>query len=150
SCAVEHSPSKELLAAVAGGEKTVPRVFVETDGKLNFPLQCRHCQEPACVYACMSGALSKEEKTGKVVVSEEKCVGCWMCVMTCPFGAIIQGSDHKVIKKCDRCPDREEPACTTACPTDAIQFISVDQFSKDRRRKYLTVFNSQREEAEQL
>jgi len=67
ACAVEHALSKELLAAVLGKESTKPRIFVETDGETNLPLQCRHCQEPMCVNACMTGALAKDSTTGKVL-----------------------------------------------------------------------------------
>lgn len=142
ACAVEHSFSKELFAAVLGKERTKPRIFVETDGEINLPLQCRHCQEPMCVNACMTGALSKDATTGKVLFNQDKCVGCWMCVMTCPFGTIEQDMSEKIISKCDRCPDREQPACANACPTGAIRYTKVADFAHDQRKHYLTNFTN--------
>ncbi|WP_366924397.1 4Fe-4S dicluster domain-containing protein [Metallumcola ferriviriculae] len=140
ACAVEHSLSKELFAAVIKKEQPTARIFVETDGVINLPLQCRHCQDPACVNACMSGALQRKPTTGMVVADQNKCVGCWMCVMACPFGAIAQDPEYKVINKCDRCPDLDQPACTVACPTGAVKFVEVSRFSQERRKQYLTSF----------
>jgi carbon-monoxide dehydrogenase iron sulfur subunit len=41
----------------------------------------------------MTGAMSRDEKTGAVLHDQEKCVGCWMCVMVCPFG--VTKPDHE-------------------------------------------------------
>ncbi|MEW6623081.1 MAG: 4Fe-4S dicluster domain-containing protein [Bacillota bacterium] len=140
ACAVEHSEAKDLIGAVLKKEQPVARIFVETDGRSNLPLQCRHCEEPYCVYACMSGAMKKDEETKRVSVDQDRCVGCWMCVMACPFGAIVQDTMQRVINKCDFCPDKKEPACTAACPTGALRLMEVSDFSKEKRQKYLTVF----------
>lgn len=144
ACAVEHALSKDLFAAVLNKESSAARIFVETDGETNLPLQCRHCQEPACANACMSGALQRDAETGKVLFNRDGCVGCWMCVMACPFGAIEQDRGQKVISKCDRCPDREVPACAGACPTGAIKFVEITEYSSDRRKRYLTEFVKER------
>ena len=36
----------------------------------------------------MTGAMHRDEETEAVLCDEDKCVGCWMCIMVCPFGAI--------------------------------------------------------------
>ncbi|MBM4237196.1 MAG: 4Fe-4S dicluster domain-containing protein [Euryarchaeota archaeon] len=91
-----------------------------------IPIRCRHCDDPACVAACMSGALLKDED-GAVRHYEDQCVGCWMCVMTCPYGAIIRDTDNKIVMKCDLCPERDTPACVEACKTGAMLcLIDVD------------------------
>jgi len=41
---------------------------------------------------------------------------------------------HKAYR-CDRCPDRETPACVEACPSNALVYSSVEAFSKEKRRK---------------
>ena len=46
--------------------------------------QCMHCLDPACVGACMLGALQKGEK-GIVSYNPDLCVGCRYCEMGCPF-----------------------------------------------------------------
>ncbi|MEL1136327.1 4Fe-4S dicluster domain-containing protein [Desulfitobacterium sp. THU1] len=137
ACAVAHSQSKQLFAAIFERELPHKRVFVETDGVVNMPLQCRQCSDTPCVHACMAGAMRVDPATGLVQVKSEKCVGCWMCVMVCPFGVISQGSSRQVVK-CDRCQELDyEPACVSACPTKAIQFVEVDGFASGTRKSWM-------------
>lgn len=91
-----------------------------------YPIRCRHCDDPKCVEACMSGALMKNDE-GVVVHNPDKCVGCWMCIMACPFGAIKRDVKNKIIVKCDLCPHRETPACVEACKTGAIIFLREEE-----------------------
>ena len=43
------------------------RNFIYKNQKGGYtPLFCRHCDKPECVMSCMSGALTKDEKTGHV------------------------------------------------------------------------------------
>ncbi|MFC1675306.1 4Fe-4S binding protein, partial [Candidatus Omnitrophota bacterium] len=51
---------------------------------------------------------------------ETRCVGCWMCMMACPYGAIKPNTKTKLAVRCDKCKDKDEPACVIACPTGAI------------------------------
>lgn len=137
ACAVAHSPGKTLFTAIFDAQTPQKRVFVETNGDLNFPLQCRQCSDTPCIQACMSGAMHKDPTTGLVQVNPEKCVGCWMCVMVCPFGAITESPLHTALK-CDRCRELDyEPACAAACPTKALQWIEVDRFATAGRRSWL-------------
>lgn len=68
----------------------------------------------------MSGALIKT-KEGIVIHEEDQCVGCWMCVMTCQFGAIFRDTAHKIVVKCDTCPDYDVPPCVAVCKFDAMR-----------------------------
>ena len=61
-----------------------------------------------------------------VIHEGDKCVGCWMCIMACPYGAIKRDPASKIILKCDFCPGRRTPACVEACKTDAILIVEVD------------------------
>lgn len=136
ACAMEHADGNTIIGAML--EKVKPRINVEPFNGKAVPVLCRHCDEPACVDACMAGAMRKEEESGFVLNEggQQECVGCWMCVMACPYGAIVQGvgPDKKALK-CDRCSHREVPACVAACPNEALIFEKPDQFSKERRRK---------------
>ena len=53
-----------------------------------------------------------------------------MCVMVCPFGAIVMDIEEKNALKCDMCPDRDTPACVEACPTKALFTGKEEDFKK--------------------
>lgn len=139
ACAVAHSETKTLFGAVNEASPPQKRVFVETNGLVNFPLQCRQCEDTPCVHACMAGAMHLDS-IGLVQLDTTRCVGCWMCVMSCPFGVIAQvPSTHKATK-CDRCQELAyEPACVTACPTKALEFVEVNEFAHSGRKSYLAL-----------
>ncbi len=79
-CLVEHSKSKDIIKAFKKERpRPLPRMIVEEKGAVSFALQCRHCDEPHCLEACMTGALYRDERTGAILHRKEQCVGCWMC-----------------------------------------------------------------------
>ncbi|RME47264.1 MAG: 4Fe-4S dicluster domain-containing protein, partial [Caldilineae bacterium] len=103
---------------------------VEYNGRFHWIFakrQCMHCEEPACAAACIVGALHKTPD-GPVVYDAHKCIGCRYCTLACPYGVPTFEWDKPVpyIRKCTMCADRlaqgMEPACTKACPTDALLF----------------------------
>ena len=135
ACAVEHSRSKTLFGAVGEFPPPKSRVYVEwmaPDKKI--PIVCRQCEDAPCMYACISGAISRNE-TGVVVTDADKCIGCWTCVMVCPYGVIGRHLEAGKAYRCDRCPDRDLPACVSACPTGALVFDTVPDYSKAQRRQ---------------
>ncbi len=109
---------------------TVVNKYSETSSEnpVTLKVQCMHCDQPACVSACIVGAFSKGE-TGAVVWDESKCIGCRYCMVACPF-QIPAFDYHKAIEpeihKCDFCIDRitkgQLPACVEICPVEAITF----------------------------
>lgn len=135
ACAVEHSQSKSVFAAIKESPLPKKRVKTENVGAKIISLHCQHCDDAPCIKACMSGALSKDEKTGATVHDKDKCVGCWMCVMVCPFGAIVRDIENHIAVKCDLCPDREDFACVVACPTDALFVGTKKEFEKKLKEK---------------
>lgn len=135
ACQKAHADSV-FYAPIRDSEPT--RIYLQVVEKSPVPLVCRHCEEPACVKACMTGAMQKDEKTG--IVSNEftpqRCVGCWMCVMACPFGVISpkQDGDRKIAVKCDMCVKRGSPACVDSCPKGALVYIEDDKFAEYKRQ----------------
>jgi len=73
------------------------------------------------------------------VGTERKCIGCWMCVVACPYGLVGRDAERKVAIKCDReCVDeRGVPACVRACPTHALVFATVEEYDMIRRREFV-------------
>lgn len=122
ACIVEHSISKDIIRAFKQEEKRPARNVVEECGPVSFSVHCRHCDEPPCVQVCISGAMVKDPATGIVKHIPEKCVGCWSCVMACPYGVIKRDTDQGKVIKCDLCPDRDLPACVSACPNEALLY----------------------------
>ena len=99
---------------------------------VHFPRSCLHCETPACVTVCPTGASYKRHEDGIVLVDEDKCIGCKLCSWACPYGAREYSEVEGVMKKCTLCVDRiynehldeidREPACVQACPTRARHF----------------------------
>jgi len=122
-CKVSHSKSKDIIKAFKK-EKPMARVHVEEHGAQSFAVQCRNCDEPDCVYSCISGAMYIDEKTGEVKHDPEKCVGCWTCIMVCHRGAILRDEREKrIASKCDLCHDMDSPACVVHCPNEALMLV---------------------------
>ncbi len=123
-CLVHHSESKKIVKAFKEEfPRAMSRLVVEEQGYLSFALQCRHCEEAPCVEACITGAMHRDPETNAILCDQEKCVGCWMCVMVCPFGVIKRDMEIKqVASKCDLCQGEEVPVCVRNCPNEAITF----------------------------
>jgi len=91
-------------------------------------VQCMHCDHPACVSACIVGALQKDPR-GPVTYDAWKCIGCRYCMVACPF-QVPAYEYHDALKpqvrKCTFCLHRlekgERPACVAICPNEALTF----------------------------
>ena len=84
------------------------------------PEQCHHCESPACVRVCPTGA-SYQRADGIVAIKESDCVGCRYCMIACPYDARFFREDKGVVEKCDLCARRvdrgELHACVETCPS---------------------------------
>jgi carbon-monoxide dehydrogenase iron sulfur subunit len=139
ACAVAHSASKDMYVMVQTGEKPGNRISVESFGRKAIPVNCNHCEEPACIMACPTGAVHRKEERGPVLVNPEYCIGCHMCVQSCPFGVITVRADGKGVVKCDLCVERlaagQQPACVSSCPTKALLFIEEEESNRAKRKR---------------
>jgi formate dehydrogenase iron-sulfur subunit len=110
---------------------TVLNRFVDPkqpDKQFTLKVQCMHCNKPACVSACIVGALQKN-KIGSVDYDAWKCIGCRYCMVACPF-EIPAYEYHEAlaprVRKCTFCAPRlvegKKPACVSLCPNEALTF----------------------------
>jgi formate dehydrogenase iron-sulfur subunit len=92
-------------------------------------VQCLHCLTPACVSACIVGAMMRSSD-GTVLYNPNICLGCRYCMVACPFqipAYEYQSPLRPRVRKCEFCSNRVEgtganPACAAACPTEALVF----------------------------
>lgn len=138
ACALVHSKSKILEQAVAESPRPQRMVTVEAAGEFGVPIQCRHCEAAPCVEICPTGAIRRQSEQAPVVVDEDLCIGCKLCMLICPFGVLRIGPEGRTVIKCDMCLELlekgQEPACVEACPSGALKLVSLEEMMKARRR----------------
>lgn len=130
ACAVEHSASKSIYGSPDETPRPRKRLYVEAAAGQRIPIICRHCEDAPCVLVCRTGAMTQDPVTRIVTRNPERCVGCWMCVMVCPYGVIGREKEGRRAVKCDRCPDHELPVCVSACPTRSLVFVEEEEFAE--------------------
>ena len=75
------------------------------------------------------------DEIAEIVVDEDSCSGCAVCIAMCPYDALSlkEKGDKKVLEinllRCKRCG-----ACVTACPSKAITI--KDDFNKTLEQVY--------------
>lgn len=113
---------------------------VEQHGDRFVRRLCMNCQDPACVSACLVGALQKTE-LGPVTYTSSKCIGCRYCIVACPFSVPRYEWSKLVpfVKKCDMCYARQAagqlPACVEACPVQASIAGWRDEILEEAQRR---------------
>lgn len=104
----------------------------------HLSIACNHCDSPACMAACPTGAINKDKTTGIVRIDETVCVGDGACTKACPYNAPTVDPEKGRGVKCDLCYDRvtngKNPICVDSCPLRAIDFGDIE----DLRAKYGT------------
>ncbi len=99
------------------------------DQLYSMKVQCMHCNYPACVSACIVGAITKNER-GAVVYDAWKCIGCRYCMVACPFQIPAYEYENALdprVRKCTFCNDKSgeaefRPACVSVCPGGALMY----------------------------
>jgi Fe-S-cluster-containing dehydrogenase component len=100
------------------------------DEPVYVKLNCMHCLDPACVSACLVGAMQREPN-GAVTYDAQKCMGCRYCMVACPFQMPAYEYDNVFtpqVRKCTFCSNEGNPhkggtpACVAACPRECLSY----------------------------
>lgn len=127
ACSYEHegsfNPSKSRI-----------KVFHFHSEARYVPYTCTQCAEAWCMRACPVEAIQLDSVSGAKQVIDNLCVGCKVCTIACPFGAINYNQHTGKVIKCDLCGG--DPACASACPTQAITYVDADWTGLERMRDW--------------
>jgi Fe-S-cluster-containing dehydrogenase component len=125
-----------------GQTKNIIKLYKDPDSpqRSYFKAQCMHCIDPACVGACMIGALQKREM-GIVTYKQEYCSGCRYCQVACPFEIpkFEWSSKAPLMVKCELCNHRlaegKLPGCVEVCPRQAVIYGKRDVLLADAKKR---------------
>lgn len=102
-----------------------------------IPVVCNQCNNPPCTRACPTKATYKDEKTGIVMMDMNKCIGCKVCVLACPYNARYFNEEKHAMDKCNFCYDtrlskgEKLTACAAACPAGVRIFGDLSDPGSD-------------------
>jgi len=123
ACSIENDlgADRSWREVVTFNDAAVPGV-----PRFHLSLACNHCAEPACMYSCPALAYRRDGPSGAILLDPNRCIGCRYCSWACPYGAPTFEEERGVMGKCTFCSHRLEqglkPACSTLCPTGALDF----------------------------
>jgi len=131
-CQLQHAQSKNIVRALTRERPhPLPRLRVEEKGEISFSVRCQQCEEAPCVQACITGALSRDPVISLIELDQDRCVGCWTCILACPIGAIMQDREQNRALICDLCQGKEMPACVANCPNEALFYIESEDVNTE-------------------
>lgn len=106
------------------GFHPVNRGLVSLHEAAVFQFTCRHCVDAPCIAICPAGALERNEE-GIVERALNLCVACKSCVVTCPFGTMMNHFFAFKAPVCDLCHFDDKTStlrCIETCPKQALAF----------------------------
>ncbi len=126
ACAVSKSKSQNLFEAIY--EETPPQkrlqVRQSSSSEVLIQERCSHCKDAACIKSCKFNAISRDPETLTVVIDEDICKGCMLCVKACEkkvLKIVKEKGKKPVALKCTYCAELSTgPECVRSCPTDAL------------------------------
>lgn len=110
------------------------KVFTFHEAGRFAPYTCTQCAEAWCLQACPVEAIVVDSSTQAKTVVGDRCVGCKVCTIACPFGTVNYEPDSGTVIKCDLCGGN--PACAEACPTAAIIYVDAASTGLARMRAH--------------
>jgi len=97
-----------------------------------IPMVCQQCDPPICQKVCPTDSIKRDNKTGALLIDYDKCVGCRICAVFCPFGGIGIDVKRRKMIKCDLCEG--DPVCVKFCDPEALQYVPATSLSLMKQR----------------
>jgi len=116
---------EEACAQLHGCSEIIVR---EVEGSY-YPIICQQCEDAPCEIICPTEAITDEG------IDADRCIGCGLCMMVCPFGAIV--INERKAHKCDQCPDLDTPSCIKACSKRAIALVDTEKMKLEKQAKHI-------------
>ena len=113
--------------------KTCIKIIRDHEKLMDYGIICHQCVDAPCIKSCKFDALSKDVKTGAILVDKDKCTGCRKCIRACPYGAPSMHPEEKLVLICDLC--KGVPQCVANCPEQAIQYLERHKAERPYRSK---------------
>jgi DMSO reductase anchor subunit/NAD-dependent dihydropyrimidine dehydrogenase PreA subunit len=106
-------------------------------------MACNHCEDPVCLKGCPTLAYTKYVEYGAVLQDPDICFGCGYCTWVCPYNAPQLDPVKGQVEKCNMCVDRLEiglqPACVSACLSNALDFGVMEDLPQGKQQAKLTI-----------
>ncbi|SHH56044.1 electron transport protein HydN [Sporobacter termitidis DSM 10068] len=145
ACVVSHT-GRHIFELDPDDYTFNPKLHMVKTRAISVPVQCKHCENPACMAACPQKCIHMED--GTVFIDTENCIGCKACMEACPVGAIDMapvsgvyqpdGKERYVANKCDLCREQSGgPACIRVCPTEALKLVSYEEIADTAQERRL-------------
>ena len=97
-----------------------------------LPIFCLHChpEKAPCARICPTNAIKEED--GTLVVDENTCILCRLCMIACPLGMLLIDDEKKSMQKCTLCMDSDRiiPACVEACKDNVLKIFSIEELNE--------------------
>lgn len=88
----------EACAQMHDGVSRLVRKGIRLSGFLMAVTSCHHCDDPACMTQCPTGAIIRD--ANGEIYHQDFCIGCGSCAKNCPYGNItVVDANRRVAKK---------------------------------------------------
>ena len=112
------------------------RIIQWEDICLSVPHLCQQCHDTPCIVKCPTDAIAVNAETGAIVIDNELCIQCGICVRECRYQVIHLDPEGYPLT-CDLC--NGDPKCVKVCYPGALSFDEIPDEQREPLREYVEV-----------